>query len=102
MNFNAHDNIVLVAPRPVRLATPGAPTPSPYSHFQSAIHRPQARAPGVRIVHAPVESVDRLKLGSEEVNVVQEDAKTTEPAPERDPVSPRASPRYVARPLRSL
>ncbi|CAL1704358.1 unnamed protein product [Somion occarium] len=64
MSFNAHDNIVLVAPRPVRLAT------STYTQFHpSIVHRPQPRSS---------EYVD------EELRSDQSD---------REPASPRLSPR---------
>ncbi|CCL99153.1 uncharacterized protein FIBRA_01168 [Fibroporia radiculosa] len=86
MNYNtAHDNFVLVAPRPVRLANPSGPTP--YTHFQNAIQRPQTRVAGVRLV---ADGVDRIKLGED---VPQEDLKPPEPLSEREHVSPRASPR---------
>ncbi|CAL1704357.1 unnamed protein product [Somion occarium] len=63
MSFNAHDNIVLVAPRPVRLAT------STYTQFHpSIVHRPQPRSSYV----------------DEELRSDQSD---------REPASPRLSPR---------
>lgn len=86
MSFNAHDNIVLVAPRPVRLATP-----SSYTQFHPAIVRPQPRA-AVRLVSCPPDSIDRLKIGDES----GDEGFGSEVVPsEREPTSPRASPRYV-------
>ncbi|EMD38499.1 hypothetical protein CERSUDRAFT_82772 [Gelatoporia subvermispora B] len=73
MDFNTHDNIVLVAPRPVRLATLNAS--APYPQFNSVLNRPHARAPSCRIVEEVLE--DKL-------NVTE---------PQEEPVSPRASPR---------
>lgn len=88
MNFNAHDNIVLVAPRPVRLAAP-----TPYSHFANQVlQRPQARS-AVRLVSAPADALDRLKLADEGAD--QDSQHESAPPSDRDLVSPRASPRYV-------
>ena len=89
MNFNAHDNIVLVAPRPVRLTAP-----APYTHhFANAVlQRPQARS-AVRLVSAPADALDRLKLADDTVD--QDSKPDSAPPSDRDPASPRASPRYV-------
>ncbi|OCH95503.1 hypothetical protein OBBRIDRAFT_767219 [Obba rivulosa] len=73
MNFNTHDNIVLVAPRPVRLAAPSAS--APYPQFNAVLNRPHARAPSCRVVE----------------EVLDDKLKATEP--EEEAVSPRASPR---------
>lgn len=86
MSFNAHDNIVLVAPRPVRLATP-----SSYTQFHPAIVRPQPRA-AVRLVSAPPDPVDRISIGDESG---EEDFRNEVVSSERECASPRASPRYV-------
>ena len=88
MTCNA-DNFVLVAPRPVRLAAPSAA--APYAPFQGALNHPQTRVAGVRLV---ADGVDRLKLGDDAFQIHDEIAKPTE-SPERESVSPRASPRYV-------
>jgi len=79
MNINAYDNTILVAPRPVRLT---APTPFP-SFSNSILHRPQPRST-VRLVSAPADALDRLKLG---------DDPEDEPPSDREAASPRASPR---------
>ncbi|CAL1704361.1 unnamed protein product [Somion occarium] len=82
MSFNAHDNIVLVAPRPVRLAT------STYTQFHpSIVHRPQPRS-SVRLVSAPPDAIDRLRLGEEYV-----DEELRSDQSDREPASPRLSPR---------
>ncbi|KAH9934806.1 uncharacterized protein B0H18DRAFT_978366 [Fomitopsis serialis] len=86
MSSNA-DNFVLVAPRPVRLAAPTAAPP--FSPFQGALNRPQTRMAGMRLV---ADGVDRLKLGDDVFQTQDDIMKPTEPA-EREPVSPRASPR---------
>ncbi|THH33954.1 hypothetical protein EUX98_g222 [Antrodiella citrinella] len=86
MNFNAHNNIVLVAPRPVRLAAP-----SPYTHFTNSIlQRPQARS-AVRLVSAPADALDRLKLADDGAD--QDSKPDSAPPSDRDAASPRASPR---------
>ena len=87
MSFNAHDNIVLVAPRPVRLAAP-----SSFAPFHPAIVRPQPRA-AVRLVSAPpTDALDRLKISDESGD---EEFRGDHIPSERDSASPRASPRYV-------
>lgn len=89
MNINSHDNLVLVAPRPVRLA---APTPFSQYHPSSILHRPQALS-AFRFSPS-ADAFDRLKLAED---TADDELKTVSPAlSERDrPVSPRASPRYV-------
>ncbi|TCD60578.1 hypothetical protein EIP91_009850 [Steccherinum ochraceum] len=92
MNFNAHDNsgTVLVAPRPVRLAAP-----TPYTHFANSIlQRPQARH-AVRLVSAPADALDRLKLTEDGAD--QDLKPESAPPSDRDSVSPRASPRASVR-----
>ncbi|KAI0079969.1 hypothetical protein K474DRAFT_1638856 [Panus rudis PR-1116 ss-1] len=87
MSLNAHDNTVLVAPRPVRLAAP-----SVYTQFTSSgIHRPQPRT-GVCIVSAPSDALDRLRLGddSPEDELKSEGASSLS---DRESASQRASPR---------
>lgn len=89
MSINS-DNIVLVAPRPVRLA---APAPFAQYHHSAAtiLHRPQA-INTVRFLSPSADAFDRLKLGDDPVD---EDHRSEPHAPsERDrSVSPRASPR---------
>ncbi|KAH9842825.1 uncharacterized protein C8Q71DRAFT_734711 [Rhodofomes roseus] len=86
------DDFVLVAPRPVRLAAP-APAP-PFSPFQGALNRPQTRVPGVRFV---ADGVDRLKLGEDVFQTQDDIVRLPPPEPaEKDPVSPRASPRSTS------
>ncbi|GBE82343.1 hypothetical protein SCP_0407270 [Sparassis crispa] len=86
MTLNAHENTVLVAPRPVRLAAP-----TPYSHFRSPVHRPRPHTPAssVRLVSTPADAFDRLKLGEDPADG---DSKYPDSC-DRDSVSPRASPR---------
>lgn len=92
MTLNSHDNVVLVAPRPVRLAAP-----APFSQYHHAaasfLHRPQA-INAVRFMSPSADAFDRLKLSDD---ASDEDPRSETPAPsERDrSVSPRASPRYV-------
>ncbi|KAH9951315.1 hypothetical protein B0H21DRAFT_718427 [Amylocystis lapponica] len=81
MNFN--ESLVLVAPRPVRLAAPT--TPVHFSHFHSAIQRPQART--ANLVSAHADTLDRVKPGAD---VPEDENKATEPF---EPVSTRPSPR---------
>ena len=97
MNINS-DNIVLVAPRPVRLAAP-APF-AQYHHSAATILRPQA-INTVRFLSPSADAFERLKLGDDSAD---EDSKS-EPAAssERDrSVSPSASPRYVHPPYLDL
>ena len=89
MTLNAHpDNLVLVAPRPVRLAAP-----APYPQLHSAIlQRPQPKPTTLRFVASPSDAFEKIKLGDD----LQEDMPKSEPQvqAERDvPPSPRASPR---------
>ncbi|EKM55533.1 uncharacterized protein PHACADRAFT_256230 [Phanerochaete carnosa HHB-10118-sp] len=81
----ADENIVLVAPRPVRLA---APTPF---YPPSILHRPQAMN-AFRFASTVSDALERFKLADDSVD---DDPKSEPPAPsERDrPISPRASPR---------
>lgn len=83
--MTADENLVLVAPRPVRLA---APTPF---YPPSILHRPQA-INAFRFASPSSDALERLKLTDDSAD---EDLKSEPPAPsERDrPVSPRASPR---------
>ncbi|TBU32383.1 hypothetical protein BD311DRAFT_862748 [Dichomitus squalens] len=79
MNFNTNDNLVLVAPRPVRLAAGAAPFP-----FNAPIaHRPRSRA---AILSAAAEAFDRLKL-------VEDHADQPTELSEKERLSPRPSPR---------
>ncbi|GJE90857.1 hypothetical protein PsYK624_070010 [Phanerochaete sordida] len=83
--MTADENLVLIAPRPVRLAAP-APFYPP-----SILHRPQA-INAFRFASPSSDALERLKLSDDSVD---DDPKSEPPAPsERDrPVSPRASPR---------
>lgn len=89
MTLNAHDSLVLVAPRPVRLA---APVPFPQFH-STVVQRPQPKTTTIRFVSSPSDAFEKLKLSEE---LQDDDLKTdfTLP-PERGdpPASPRASPR---------
>ena len=77
MNFNTNDNLVLVAPRPVRLAAGAAPFP-----FNAPIaHRPRSRA---AILSAAAEAFDRLKL-------VEDHAEQPAELSEKESLSPRPS-----------
>lgn len=93
MNYNANDNIILVAPRPVRIASS-----APYSQFHTPIaQRPHTRAT-VRFVSAPADAFDKLKLADDSGD---DDRRTDSTwSSERDAPSPRSSPRYVYLPLR--
>lgn len=88
MSFNANENVILVAPRPVRLT---APTPYPPHFHTPLLQKPQARNAGVRIVSAPVETLETLKFADDSA---EESLKIAEPI-DQDIVSPRTSPRYV-------
>ena len=79
MNLNVNDNPLLVAPRPVRLT-------AAYPHFTR-----------IKIVPSPydrpsdeVENIDDAKHVASRIQSVQ--------PPDKDPSSPRASPRCVSRP----
>ena len=89
MTLNAHhENLVLVAPRPVRLAAP-----VPYSQFHSTIvQRPQPKSTTIRFVSSPSDAFEKLKLGDDPMD---DDAKSdwAPPAEREISVSPRASPR---------
>ncbi|KAI0705827.1 hypothetical protein BC835DRAFT_1409893 [Cytidiella melzeri] len=84
MNVHNSENLILVAPRPVRLAAP-----APYSSFSpSFLHRPQASKPttAMRFVSATTEAFERLKLSADN------EEELTMPSSDRDrPISPRAS-----------
>ncbi|KAI0341864.1 hypothetical protein BDW22DRAFT_1429957 [Trametopsis cervina] len=78
------ETLVLVAPRPVRLATP-----APFSSFTpSFLHRPQAvkSSASVRLISAPTDAFDNLKLSSDS------DEDLAPQSSERDrSISPRLS-----------
>ncbi|RPD66023.1 hypothetical protein L227DRAFT_648818 [Lentinus tigrinus ALCF2SS1-6] len=80
MPFSSNDNLVLVAPRPVRLAAGSAP----FTFSSPIAHRPKSRA---AILSAATDAFDRLRLADDHV-----DQQPAEPS-EKDSVSPRASPR---------
>ncbi|KII88687.1 hypothetical protein PLICRDRAFT_176241 [Plicaturopsis crispa FD-325 SS-3] len=81
MSYN--DNPVLVAPRPVRL-TGAAPTPSAH------VYRPHA----VRLVSAPADHFERMRIGEElENNDPRDSSRASSVSPDKDLSSPRASPR---------
>lgn len=88
MSFNANENVILAAPRPVRLT---ASTPYPHHFHSPLLQKPQTRTAGVRIVSAPVDALETLKLSDEST---EESFKIAEPI-DKDLSSPRASPRYV-------
>lgn len=89
MNSNDYENFALVAPRPVRVAT----VPPPYPQFP-IVHRPQARF-AARLVSAPSDAFDRLKLGDEADKEEFKRPESVAPT-DKDLPSPRASPRYVS------
>ncbi|KAI9064326.1 hypothetical protein FKP32DRAFT_1675836 [Trametes sanguinea] len=85
MTFSSNDNVVLVAPRPVRLASGAAPFafhPSPVSH------RPRSRA---ALLSAATDAFDRLMLSEDSPD--QQQHSVAEISSEKDSLSPRASPR---------
>ncbi|KAI0374777.1 hypothetical protein BV20DRAFT_986617 [Pilatotrama ljubarskyi] len=83
MTFTSNDNIVLVAPRPVRLAAGAAPFP-----FHSPVaHRPRSRA---ALLSAATDAFDRLMLAEDSGD--QQEHRVTELS-EKDSLSPRTSPR---------
>lgn len=87
MSFTSNDNLVLVAPRPVRLASGAAPFP-----FHSPVaHRPRSRA---AILSAATDAFDRLMLADDSGD--QHEHRAPELS-EKDRLSPRTSPRYVSR-----
>ena len=88
MSYNTNENIILAAPRPVRLA---APTPYPHHFRASVLQKPQTRSAGVRLLSSPAEALESLKLSDESP---EDSFKFAEPI-DKDLVSPRASPRYV-------
>lgn len=79
MDFDSDNNLVLVAPRPVRLAAGAAPFPFPS-------HRPRSRA---AFLSAATDAFDRLRL--------LDDHSDQQPPEllDKDSLSPRPSPRYV-------
>ncbi|KAJ2967447.1 hypothetical protein NUW54_g13502 [Trametes sanguinea] len=93
MTFSSNDNVVLVAPRPVRLASGAAPFafhPSPVSH------RPRSRA---ALLSAATDAFDRLMLSEDSPD--QQQHSVAEISSEKDSLSPRASPRSSG-PTRAL
>ncbi|KAF7800273.1 hypothetical protein EIP86_011520 [Pleurotus ostreatoroseus] len=86
MSLNAHDNIVLVAPRPVRLA---APVPYPPLH-SAIVSRPQPIRPAAtfRFVASPSEAFEKLKLSDD---VSDDERKLDFSERDRLSASPRAS-----------
>ena len=93
MNFT-NDNLVLVAPRPVRLSSTAA---APFSGFHSPIaHRPRSRA---ALLSAAADAFDRLRLADDIPDLhEQKQAELSD----KENLSPRASPRYVSRSARLL
>ncbi|KAM5538992.1 hypothetical protein V8D89_007215 [Ganoderma adspersum] len=79
MNFNSNDNLVLVAPRPVRLASGAAP----FLFHTPVAHRPRSRA---ALLSAAADAFDRLKL-------VEDHPDQQAELSDKDSLSPRASPR---------
>ncbi|EIW60494.1 uncharacterized protein TRAVEDRAFT_28050 [Trametes versicolor FP-101664 SS1] len=85
MSFTSNDNLVLVAPRPVRLASGAAPFP-----FHSPVaHRPRSRA---AILSAATDAFDRLMLAEDSGD--QHEHRAPELS-EKDRLSPRTSPRSM-------
>ncbi|OJT15745.1 hypothetical protein TRAPUB_4381 [Trametes pubescens] len=83
MSFSSNDNLVLVAPRPVRLASGAAPFP-----FHSPVaHRPRSRA---AILSAATDAFDRLMLAEDSGDHHEHRAPELS---EKDSLSPRTSPR---------
>ncbi|KAI0637078.1 hypothetical protein C8Q77DRAFT_1095875 [Trametes polyzona] len=83
MSFSANDNLVLVAPRPVRLAAGASPFP-----FHSPVaHRPRSRA---ALLSAATDAFDRLMLAEDSGD--QQEHRVAELS-EKDSLSPRPSPR---------
>ena len=86
MSFNSSDNLVLVAPRPVRLAAGAAP----FSYHSPIAHRPRSRA---ALLSAAADAFDRLRLVDD--NSDHQDFRPADLS-DKEPLSPRASPRYVS------
>jgi hypothetical protein len=83
MSFNSNDNLVLVAPRPVRLAS-GYPSFSP-------VLSARASAAAFRVLSAaPSDAFERLRLADDGQDT--KDNHVSQP----DSASPRSSPRYVS------
>ncbi|KAI0670488.1 hypothetical protein C8Q78DRAFT_1036455 [Trametes maxima] len=83
MSFNSNDNLVLVAPRPVRLAAGAAP----FAFHSPAAHRPRSRA---SLLSAATDAFDRLMLTEDSGDHQEHRAPDLS---EKDSLSPRASPR---------
>ncbi|KAI0781047.1 hypothetical protein BD413DRAFT_464539 [Trametes elegans] len=83
MSFNSNDNLVLVAPRPVRLAA-GAP---PFPFRSPSAHRPRSRA---ALLSAATDAFDRLVLAEDNGDRQEHRAPDLS---EKDSLSPHASPR---------
>ncbi|KAI0748013.1 hypothetical protein C8Q80DRAFT_1169598 [Daedaleopsis nitida] len=83
MTFNSNDNLVLVAPRPVRIA--GGATP--FAFHSPIAHRPRSRA---AILSAATDAFDRLRLVDDHHD--QQDFKSPDFS-DKESLSPRASPR---------
>ena len=82
MSFT-NDNLVLVAPRPVRIASGAAPFP-----FNSPIaHRPRSRA---ALLSAAADAFDRLRLVDEHADHLEQRQPELS---DKENLSPRASPR---------
>ncbi|KAJ8453641.1 hypothetical protein ONZ51_g13485 [Trametes cubensis] len=84
MSFNSNDNRVLVAPRPVRIATGAAPFHFPASPVS---HRPRSRA---ALLSAATDALDRLMLAEDSGDHQQHSVAELS---EKDSLSPRPSPR---------
>ncbi|KAI0831193.1 hypothetical protein BC628DRAFT_1336340 [Trametes gibbosa] len=83
MTLSASDNLILVAPRPVRLAYGAAPA----SFHSPVAHRPRSRA---ALLSAATDAFDRLMLAEDSPD--QHDSRTPELA-DKDRLSPLPSPR---------
>ncbi|CDO70790.1 hypothetical protein BN946_scf184798.g105 [Trametes cinnabarina] len=85
MSYNTNDNLVLVAPRPVRLAAGAAPFAF---HSSPVSHRPRSRA---ALLSAATDAFDRLMLAEDSADQPQH--SVAELSSEKDTLSPRTSPR---------
>ncbi|KAH9854119.1 hypothetical protein C2E23DRAFT_819673 [Lenzites betulinus] len=83
MTLSANDHLVLVAPRPVRLAAGAAP----FAFHSPVAHRPRSRA---ALLSAATDAFDRLMLSEDASD--QQEHKPAE-LYERDSLSPLPSPR---------
>lgn len=82
MNFNANDNPLLVAPRPVRI------TSAPHTHTMLS------RAHPVRLVTAPADHFERVKITDDsDMDDLTVGVYDSSSASDKDLASPRASPR---------